>query len=314
MQAVVTGAAGFIGSHLAERLLARGDAVRGIDRFSPSYDPALKRHNAAALAGYQGFELIEGDLNDLELARVVADAEVIFHLAAQPGVRVSWGADFDIYLSDNVLATQRLLEAARACEVPRVVLASSSSVYGNSERYPVSEDDALHPRSPYGASKVAVEHLGRAYWSEFGVPALTLRYFTIFGPRQRPDMAFSRFISAGLSGELVEVYGDGLQRRDFTFVGDAVDATVAAAERGEPGHSYNIAGGVDASVLDVLAILERLLGRRIDVRHLPAAPGDVRITSADTSRARSALGFEPSVTIETGLERQVAAMGEFERT
>lgn len=310
MKAIVTGAAGFIGSRLCERLLADGTEVLGIDRFSPFYDPEIKRKNVGRLADFDAFELIEADLNDLDLEPLVGDAEVVYHLAAQPGVRVSWGRDFEIYSRDNVLATQRVLEAARAVALPSLVAASSSSVYGDAESYPVAEDARRRPISPYGVTKLASEELCRLYATQFGVKTVGLRYFTIFGPGQRPDMAFQRFIQAALTGTPIEVYGDGKQIRDFTYVDDAVAATIASATHGSPGATYNVAGGTEASVLDVISILGEVFDREIQVNHLEAAPGDVRRTGADSTLAREDLGYEPAVSLEDGLRRQAEAAAE----
>jgi len=307
MRTVVTGAAGFIGSRLAERLLENGHAVLGIDRFSDFYDPERKRRSTERLASHEGFELAEGDLCEMALDDALGGVDVVFHLAAQPGVRTSWGSEFDIYLRDNVLATQRLLEAARQSGAGRVVFASSSSVYGDAEHYPTQEEATPRPISPYGVSKLAGEHLCRLYGRRFDLPVVALRYFTIFGPGQRPDMAFARFIDAALDGRPLEVFGDGQQRRDFTYVDDAVTATIAAGELGIPGEVYNLAGGSSASVLDVIAALEAALGRDLEVSHAPAAPGDVRQTGADTSKARRDLGFDPQFPLERGLRLQVEA-------
>ena len=243
VSALVTGAAGFIGSHLSERLLDDGVEVRGVDRFSDYYDVALKRANLALLESRPGFSFTEGDLNELDLAQLLDGVDVVFHLAAQPGVRASWGREFEIYLRDNLLATQRLLEESRSHELRRFVFASSSSIYGDAEHFPTKETDAPGPVSPYGVTKLAAEHLGRQYFKGFGVPTVALRYFTIFGPRQRPDMAFNRFISAGLDGEPIAVFGDGLQERDFTYVSDAVAATIAAGERGTSRRGLQHRGG-----------------------------------------------------------------------
>ena len=308
MRAMVTGAAGFIGSRLAERLLEEGHSVVGVDRFSDYYEPQRKRANLSVLGAEDRFQLVEGDLNALDLAELLDGVEVVFHLAAQPGVRTSWGAEFGVYLDDNVLATQRLLEACRASPVERIVVASSSSIYGDAERFPTSEQDRPRPISPYGVTKLAAEHLCWLYHAAMDVPAVALRYFTIFGPRQRPDMAFARFIDAALEGRPIEVYGDGMQSRDFTFVDDAVSATVAAASQGRSGSAYNVAGGTQATVLDAIEILSGLLGRP-QVNHLPAVAGDARKTGADTTRARSDLDYQPRVSLEDGLARQV----EFER-
>jgi UDP-glucuronate 4-epimerase len=307
VSALVTGAAGFIGSHLTERLIDDGVEVRGVDRLWDYYDVELKRANLALLESRSGFTFTEGDLNQLDLGSLLDGVEVVFHLAAQPGVRASWGREFEIYLSDNLLATQRLLEESRHHELRRFVFASSSSIYGDAEHFPTKETDTPGPVSPYGVTKLAAEHLGRQYFRGFGVPTVALRYFTIFGPRQRPDMAFNRFIRAGLDGEAIEVFGDGLQERDFTYVRDAVEATVAAGDRGAPGAAYNVAGGNAATVAEVIETLGRLLGGELAVDHQPAVIGDARKTGADTSRAREDLGYRPSVPLEEGLRRQLEA-------
>jgi UDP-glucuronate 4-epimerase len=309
--ALVTGAAGFIGSHLTERLLGEGVEVRGVDRFSDYYDVSLKRANLALLESQPGFTFIDGDLNQLDLASLLDGVDVVFHLAAQPGVRASWGREFEIYLTDNLLATQRLLEASRQTELRRFVFASSSSIYGDAERFPTKESDTPAPVSPYGVTKLAAEHLARQYFRGFGVPTVALRYFTIFGPRQRPDMAFNRFIAAGLDDGSIAVFGDGLQERDFTYVGDAVEATVAAGDRGVPGGAYNIAGGNSSTVAGVIEMLGDLLETKLTVDHQPAVIGDARKTGADTSSAREDLGYDPKVSLEEGLRRQIE--GERER-
>jgi len=305
MRVVVTGVAGFIGSQLAERVVEDGGSVVGVDRFSDYYSEDLKRRNLDRLSETPEFELIVGDLAEFDVEPLLDGVDVVYHLAAQPGVRASWGRDFEVYVRDNVLATQRVFEAARAGAGQRVVFASSSSVYGNAERFPVEEGDPMNPVSPYGVTKLAAEHLARAYWSNFEVPTIALRYFTIFGPRQRPDMAFARFIDAAIEGRPVEVLGDGLQARDFTFVDDAVAATLAAGQSGVPGRAYNIAGGTETTVLEAIELIARLLDSAPKVVHLPAAPGDVRKTGADTSLAREDLGYRPQVSLEQGLAAQV---------
>jgi nucleoside-diphosphate-sugar epimerase len=307
MRVLVTGAAGFIGSHLCERLLGDGVSVRGLDRFSDYYDPQIKRQNARPLTEHPDFELIEGSVTETEAAELLDGVSVVYHLAGQPGVRVSWGREFEVYLEDNVLATQQLLEAARDASLDRFVFASSSSIYGDAERFPTSEEDTAAPVSPYGLTKLAAEHLCRLYCKAFDVPTVALRYFTIFGPRQRPDMAFTRFIDAALAGDEIEIYGDGLQSRDFTYVDDAVTATIAAGSSGRPGSAYNVAGGNRATVRETIETIERLVEARVAVRNLPAVTGDARKTGADIEAARRDLGYAPSVTLEDGLRRQVAA-------
>lgn len=305
MKALLTGAAGFIGSHLAERLMGEGHSVVGVDALTDYYDPELKRANLDAIAG-DSFEFVEGDLNRLDLDSLLGDVDVVFHLAGQPGVRASWGESFGIYLDQNVAATQRLLEACRGASVRKFVYASSSSIYGDAERFPTREEDLPAPISPYGVTKLAGEHLTRLYFRAYGLPTVALRYFTIYGPRQRPDMAFNRFIAAALEGRPVTVFGDGEQVRDFTYVGDIVIATRAAAERGVPGTAYNIAGGTQTSIREVIETIGELTGGPVAVDHQEAVAGDARRTGADTARAREDLGYEPSVDLREGLSRQVA--------
>ncbi len=306
MRIVVTGVGGFIGSQLAETLLSAGHEVIGVDAWTTYYDPARKRDNLAGALADDRFTLVEGDLNELDLVALLTDVDVVHHLAGQPGVRVSWGREFDVYLAQNVLSTQRLLEAAKTVSLPRFVLASSSSVYGQAERFPTLESDLPRPVSPYGLSKLAAEHLCHLYASQFGVEFVILRYFSIFGPRQRPDMAFARFIDALLSDRPLTIYGDGGQSRDFTFVGDAVAATVAAGELGVAGRTYNVAGGCQATVLEVIEALGRLIDCVPQLTTQPALPGDPRQTGADISLAENDLRFKPSVELEEGLARQLA--------
>jgi UDP-glucuronate 4-epimerase len=307
LTALVTGVAGFIGSHLAERLLVQGEAVRGVDRLSDYYDPALKRANIGDVLEHDRFQLVEGSVTELELESLFDGVSVVYHLAAQPGVRASWGREFAIYLDDNVLATQRLLEAAGESSVDRFVFASSSSIYGDAQHFPTSESATPAPVSPYGVTKLAAEHLCELYFKGFGVPTVRLRYFTIFGPRQRPDMAFTRFIRSALADRAIEVFGDGRQERDFTYVEDAVEATLAAGSRGVPGAVYNVAGGNHATVAGVIEILGSLLGSAPTVEHRPAVVGDARKTGADVSRAKAELSYAPRTSLEEGLARQLEA-------
>jgi len=302
-RAVVTGAAGFIGSHLVEALLERGHEVVGIDAFTSSYRAALKRSNIAAASAHPCFDLLPADLNELDLDEVLRPGDVIFHLAGQPGVRASWGKDFIEYTRANVDATQRVLEAARARQAARIVFASSSSVYGDAP-LPMREDGPLHPVSPYGVTKLTAELLGLVYWKAFGLPVVPLRFFSVYGPRQRPDMAFNRFIDAIVEGKPIVVFGDGSQRRDFTYVGDVVAALLAAAAQGEPGEAINVGGGSTVTVTESIAIIERLIGRKALVELRPAPPGDARDTQAATDRLR-ALGVIAKVRIEDGLAQQV---------
>ncbi len=305
MRVVVTGVAGFIGSQLAEALAKRGDVVVGIDSFSPYYDIERKRGNVGALVSHEAFTLVEGDLNELDLESLLDGIDVVFHLAAQPGVRASWGQEFDLYLAQNVLTTQKLLEAGKATNVKRFVLASSSSVYGHAERFPTRESDVPRPVSPYGVTKAAAEQLCHLYQEAFGVESVILRYFTIFGPRQRPDMLFSRLISSALDTRPLTIIGDGHQSRDYTYVTDAVAATIAAAERGVSGRTYNIAGGCPATILEVVELLEKLVGQPLAREHVDPVPGDPRKTRPDISAARRDLGYAPSVSLEEGLARQL---------
>jgi nucleoside-diphosphate-sugar epimerase len=304
MKAVVTGCAGFIGSHLSTALLDRGAEVTGLDCFTDYYPRAAKEANLAPLRDRRGFRFVEDRLEKVDLAPLLDGATHVFHLAAQAGVRMSWGRDFRTYTVDNVDATQALLEAVKERPIVRLVYASSSSVYGDAAEIPMREDARPQPVSPYGVTKLAAEQLCCLYHANFGVPAVSLRYFTVYGPRQRPDMAFHRFLRATLKGDPITLYGDGTQTRDFTFVGDAVAATVAAGDRGVPGGVYNIGGGSRVSMNEVLVLMERVTGRPIDVRREPPQKGDMRDTYADTSRACADLRFAPSVTLEQGLRAE----------
>jgi nucleoside-diphosphate-sugar epimerase len=293
---VVTGAAGFIGSHLVERLAALGHVVVGVDCFTDYYDPALKHENA------RGFDIVHLDLAEQPLRDLLAGIDGIFHLAGQPGVR-SFGDVFPLYVRRNLIATDRVFAAAAETGT-RVVFASSSSVYGDSERYPTPEDAVPLPLSPYGITKLSCEHLARARSKAFGLDAVVLRYFTVYGPRQRPDMAFTRLVRALASGETFELYGDGAQSRGFTYVGDAIEATVSAMAAAPSGAIYNVGGGTEATMLEVIEALERLTGRTLALRKLPRVPGDVRRTSADIGRIRRELGWRPLTSLADGLRAQ----------
>ena len=303
---IVTGAAGFIGSHLCERLLDDGFCVTGIDSFTDYYDPARKRENLSASLSSGGFTLIEEDLNTCDLLPLLEGAVCVFHLAAQAGVRMSWGREFNHYIDSNILATQKLLEALRDAGSTRLVYSSSSSVYGETKDLPMKEGHPTRPLSPYGATKLSAEHLCELYRANFGIDYRALRYFTVYGPRQRPDMAFSRFITAALTDGRIEVYGDGRQTRDFTFITDAVEANMLAFRYEGPETIFNIGGGSRVSILDILDIIGKQIDRPLDVQYLDRAKGDVTDTWADTTRAKTELGFRPAVAIEEGLKQEIA--------
>lgn len=306
-RALVTGCAGFIGSTLSERLVDDGWEVVGVDSLNAMYSLRAKLENLSRLRREERFELRALDLASDALEPLLAGVQRVFHLAARPGVRESFGNGFADYARDNVVATQRLLEAtaAAAPDLEAFVYASSSSVYGTPEITPTPEDAPRLPLSPYGMTKVATEELAAMYHRTSGIPAVGLRYFTVYGPRQRPDMAFTRFIGAALRGEPLRVFGDGRQLRDFTFVHDAVEATVAAAERGRPGSVYNVGGGHPVELADAISLLGEALETPIAIDRLEAARGDARSTFADTTRARAELGFAPQTPLAHGLRAQV---------
>jgi UDP-glucose 4-epimerase len=304
MKALVTGGAGFIGSHLSERLLADGAEVVALDCFTDYYPRPLKERNLEGLVGRPGYRFVETSLADADLGTLLDGVTHVFHLAAQAGVRKSWGRDFQIYTSLNVDATQVLLEACVGRPLERVVYASSSSVYGDLVELPMREDMLPQPVSPYGVTKLAAEQLCYLYYVNHQVPCVSLRYFTVYGPRQRPDMGFNRFLRAALRGDPIEIYGDGEQTRDFTFVSDAVAATASAGTAGVPGHVYNIGGGSRVSINEVLSIIGRVTGRRLDVRYVDRQHGDMRDTYADTTLARREIAFAPMVALEQGLDAE----------
>jgi nucleoside-diphosphate-sugar epimerase len=304
VKVVVTGAAGFIGSHLVDRLLGDGHEVTGIDAFVDFYPRAVKEDNLRAARDHRRFRLVEGRLQDIPLEGLLEDAGQVYHLAAQAGVRSSWGREFQLYTDHNVLATQRLLEAAVEAGVPRLVYASSSSVYGDSRELPLREEAACRPLSPYGVTKLAAENLACLYERNHGLPVVSLRYFTVYGPRQRPDMAFHRFLSAARDGVPVRLFGDGKQTRDFTYVDDVVTATRRAGDSGRPGCVYNVGGGQRRSLEDVLRTIEQVTARKLAVTRDEAQKGDMRDTFADTAAARRDLDFRPTVSLPDGLARE----------
>ena len=310
MRALVTGAAGFIGSHLAERLLELGHQVTGIDSLTDYYSPTIKRRNVEALLRHPGFRFVQDDLLNLELAALLDNVQWVFHQAAQAGVRASWGSSFEVYIRDNVQATQRLLEAVKTSSIEKLIYASSSSIYGDAESYPTPETASPKPLSPYGVTKLAGEHLSQLYWRNYGVPTVVLRYFSVYGPRQRPDMAFHRFGRALLCDEPIHIYGDGLQTRDFTFVADAVQANLLAAERGPGGEVFNIGAGSRIALREALAHLETITDRTAVVHFEAVQQGDAGATSADIRKAQHLLGYQPQVDIEEGLRAEVSWLQE----
>ena len=304
MKVVVTGAAGFIGSHLTEKLLAGGDDVVGIDCFTDYYDRDRKERNLEPSRGQARFSFQELDLVDADLRSALEGAAVVYHLAGQPGVRPSWGSQFDQYVRDNIVATQRLLECLKGSAIKRLVFAGSSSVYGDAEMFPTKESALPRPVSPYGVTKLAAEHLTHLYTRNFDIPAVSVRYFTVYGPRQRPDMAFARFMQALSDGQEIEVYGDGEQTREFTYVSDAVEGTIKAAGADVIGQVFNLGGGSRVTVNQVLATLEEISGMKVRRQNLAAAPGDPRHTGASINLARERLGWEPRVSLRDGLDKQ----------
>jgi nucleoside-diphosphate-sugar epimerase len=305
MRALVTGCAGFIGSQLAESLLRDGHEVVGVDALIDTYDAEIKLGNLEQAQAFEAFSFLALDLTKAPLDPLVESCDVIFHLAAEPGVRTSWGDRFESYARNNVLATQRLLEAAKQWPAKRVVFASSSSIYGDAEQLPTPEDVLPRPFSPYGVTKLAAEHLCALYGGNYGVDTVALRYFSSYGPRQRPDMAFHRFCRAALRGEPLTVFGSGNQTRDFTFVADVVAATRAAAiSPAAGGHVYNVGGGSRISVNEALELIISFAGRPLEVRRLESEKGDVRNTGADITRAQRDLGFKPATSVTDGLRAE----------
>ena len=301
----MTGVAGFIGSHLAEELVKRGHKVIGIDCFTDYYPRAIKEVNIHNLVKSQNFNFLERDILDLDLIKLLKGADAIFHEAAQPGVRKSWGVNFSTYVKRNILSTQALLEASKKSSLKYFVYASSSSIYGDSEMYPTKEDTIPKPISPYGVTKLACEHLCNAYLNSFGLPVVILRYFTVYGPRQRPDMAFNKFIRSVLMNTNITVYGDGLQTRDFTFVSDIIEANMLILKNEIHDGIFNIGGGTKTTINDVIQILETLTGKDVNMEHTSSEKGDVKHTCADITRAKRILGFRPKIGIKEGLSREI---------
>ena len=301
MKALVTGCAGFIGSHLVEGLLKEGYEVKGIDTFTDYYSRAIKEENIARAIKNKSFSFIEEDITQM---KIFPDADYVFHLAAQAGVRASWGKDFEIYIRDNVLATQKLLEFYKQKRIKKFVFASSSSVYGDAE-LPMKEDSLLKPVSPYGVTKLAAENLCYLYCKTYNIPTVSLRYFTVYGPRQRPDMAIHKFVRAILRGEEIVVFGDGRQTRDFTFIDDVLDATILAANNDAVGEVFNVGGGNRISVNDLIKQIGELVGKKAGIKHVERQKGDAKDTLADITKTTKLIKWAPKIKIEEGLRRYV---------
>ena len=306
MTVFVTGAAGFIGSTLVDRLLAEGNDVVGIDSFTDSYEPSVKRSNLAAALANPRFRLVEEDLLTADLVTLFTDVSIVWHLAGQPGVRLSWSDGFDRYVSRNINATQRVLEAAKTARVGRVVYASSSSVYGNAERYPTLETDRPEPFSPYGVTKLAGEHLCVLYSANWGLPTVALRYFTVYGPRQRPDMAHHRLINAAIRQEPFPLFGDGSQERSFTYVGDVVNATYLAGITPDvqPGLVLDVAGRFSCTLAQLIDMVGDAVGLAVPLDRKPSQPGDAQKTGGDTTLIEKTLGWKATETLEAGIAAQ----------
>ncbi len=303
-RSVVTGAAGFVGSHVVDRLLALGHDVVGVDCYADYYDRELKERNILEASSQANFQMLEDDLVTMDLGGLLEDADYVFHQAGQAGVRPSWGEHFVGYVRNNIEATQRLMEAAKHTELTKFVFASSSSIYGDAKELPITEETIPQPISPYGVTKLAAEHLCSLYATNYGVPTISLRYFTVYGPRQRPEMAIQLFLSAIRDGKRATMFGDGTQTRDFTFVGDIVEANVLAMEADTSERVLNVCGGSRISMNDLIALLEETAGGELTLQREAAASGDARHTFGDNSKARDALGFEPQTSLAEGVAAQ----------
>jgi UDP-glucose 4-epimerase len=304
MKVLITGVAGFVGSHLAEKLLSENYDVVGIDKFLDNYPRRFKQKNLEPSLKHRNFKFLEEDLLGLNLWELLKDVSYVFHLAAQPGVRSSWGDEFIQYSQNNIMATQVLLEAGKESGVKKIVYASSSSVYGDTDDLPMREDGNTRPVSPYGVSKLAAEHLCYLYWKAYGVPTVSLRFFTVYGPRQRPDMFFHIFMDRLRKDQEVPLYDDGEQTRDFTYCGDIVDGLLGAAVYPGAGEVFNLGGGTESSVVNAIHIVEKISGRKAKLKTFERQKGDVRHTRARLDSAREKLRYHPNVSLEEGLSQQ----------
>ena len=303
MKVLVTGVAGFIGSSLSERLLDEGFHVVGLDSFFDYYPRKIKEKNLENLLSSPNFEFVEADILETNLDVILEGINGVFHQAAVAGVRASWGESFDQYVENNILATQRLLEACKDRRLDKFVYASSSSVYGDIDELPITESSPTNPVSPYGVTKLAAEHLSSLYFKAYGVPTVSLRYFTVYGPRQRPDMAFHKFITKVMKGEQIDIYGTGEQTRDFTFIDDVVEANLQAFRDGKPGEVYNIGGGSRIKLLDAIGLIESIVGKKVDLVHTEPQRGDAKHTFSDISKARADFNYDPQVDVKLGLQK-----------
>jgi len=304
MICTVTGAAGFIGSHLTRRLIREGHTVIGIDSFTDYYPRWIKEENAHSLLKEKKFHLIDEDINTLDLKKTIKESSYIFHLAAQAGVRASWGESFSIYTQDNIEATQKLLEAAKSLPVKKFIYASSSSVYGYSPELPMSETSPLYPYSPYGVTKLAAENLCFLYYKNFGLPTVSLRFFTVYGPGQRPDMAFHKFLRRIAEGKPIPIYGNGEQTRDFTYIDDIIEANYACIDHARPGEIYNIGGGNRRKLEDLIPLFEEICQKKVRIQWENSKKGDVPHTLADIQKATAGLGYKPQTDLRAGLREE----------
>jgi len=302
MKSLITGCAGFIGSHLTEKLLEMGHEVIGIDCFTDYYSKAIKEDNLKKLLFHQNFTFLDENILNLNS---FPDVDYVFHQAAQAGVRASWGKSFEIYTQNNILATQKLLEYYKDRNLKKFIFASSSSIYGNTDQLPITEDAQKNPYSPYGVTKLAAENLCLLYYMNYGTPIVSLRYFTVYGPRQRPDMGINKFVHAALNGDVIEVYGDGNQTRDFTFISDVIQANLLAAYADTVGECFNIGGGSRISVNDLLKLIEKVVGKDIHIKYIEMQKGDVQHTFADVTKAEKMIGYKPVIKIENGVQKYV---------
>jgi len=303
MRVLVTGVSGFIGSSLSEKLLDEGFQIIGVDSFFDYYPRKIKENNLYDLLQQPDFEFIESDILGIDWDKIISQVDGVFHQAALAGVRASWGQKFDQYVQNNILGTQRLLEACKNRRVEKFIYASSSSVYGDTDELPINESSTTNPVSPYGVSKLAAEHLASLYFKNYGVPAVSLRYFTVYGPRQRPDMAFHKFITAMINGDKIEVYGTGEQTRDFTFIDDVVRANIQAFRNARAGEVYNIGGGSRIKLIDTIRIIEEITGREANLVYTEPQRGDAKHTFSDVTKAKADFDYFPQVDVKSGLEK-----------